>query len=145
VCAGWFSFRQIRGHDTKRQLLRRELASDGHHIRPELLPHRVASHDLPRDNDFKTTERTNHAQVVEYLHKGTFLIMEEPARGPRELLGLVYTELRANNRGFIGMVAVNPDRQSAGLGIQLLEAGNASAVNINAKLSRSPSSIEDLT
>jgi ribosomal protein S18 acetylase RimI-like enzyme len=76
-----------------------------------------------RDNDFKTTERTNHAQVAEYLHKGTFLIMEEPAQGTRELLGLVYTELRANSRGYIGMVAVNPDRQSAGLGTQLLEAG----------------------
>jgi ribosomal protein S18 acetylase RimI-like enzyme len=76
-----------------------------------------------RDNDFKTTERTNHEQVVEYLHKGTFLIMEEPVGGTRELLGLVYTELRANNRGYIGMVAVNPDRQSAGLGTQLLEAG----------------------
>jgi ribosomal protein S18 acetylase RimI-like enzyme len=75
------------------------------------------------DNDFKTTERTNHAQVAEYLHKGTFLIMEEPAQGTRKLLGLVYTELRANSRGYIGMVAVNPDRQSAGLGTQLLEAG----------------------
>ena len=76
-----------------------------------------------RDNDFKTTERTNHAQVAEYLRKGTFLIMEEPAQGTREILGLVYTELRANSRGYIGMVAVNPDRQSAGLGTLLLEAG----------------------
>jgi ribosomal protein S18 acetylase RimI-like enzyme len=76
-----------------------------------------------RDNDFKTTERTNHAQVAEYLRKGTFLIMEELAQGTREILGLVYTELRANSRGYIGMVAVNPDRQSAGLGTLLLEAG----------------------
>lgn len=76
-----------------------------------------------RDNDFKSTERTNRTQVAEYLEKGCFFLMENVKEDRRDLLGLVYTELRQNNRGYIGMVAVNPDLQSAGLGSQLLEAG----------------------
>ncbi|WP_433965715.1 GNAT family N-acetyltransferase [Tunturiibacter gelidiferens] len=72
-----------------------------------------------RDNYFKRTERTNAEQIAEYLLKGTFLLKED-ADG---LLGLIYIELRDNGHGYIGMVAVDPDRQTRGVGRELMEAG----------------------
>ncbi|WP_433983488.1 GNAT family N-acetyltransferase [Tunturiibacter empetritectus] len=71
------------------------------------------------DNYFKSTERTNPSQVAEYLRKGFFLLLED-AGG---LFGLVYTELRENSRGYIGMIATDPDRQRGGIGTHLLQIG----------------------
>jgi ribosomal protein S18 acetylase RimI-like enzyme len=71
------------------------------------------------DNYFKRTERTSASQVADYLRKGFFLLLEDTA----ELLGLIYTELRQNNRGYIGMIAIDPDRQSSGIGTRLLQIG----------------------
>jgi ribosomal protein S18 acetylase RimI-like enzyme len=72
-----------------------------------------------RDNYFKSTERTNAEQIAEYLRKGTFLLKEDE----NGLLGLIYIELRDNAHGYIGMVAVDPDRQSMGAGRELMKAG----------------------
>lgn len=72
-----------------------------------------------RDNYFKRTERTNAEQVAEYLQKGTFLLKEDGDG----LLGLIYIELRVNGHGYIGMVAVDPDRQSRGAGTEFMKAG----------------------
>jgi ribosomal protein S18 acetylase RimI-like enzyme len=71
------------------------------------------------DNYFKRTERTNPSQVAEYLRKGFFLLLEDTVG----LLGLIYTELRQDNRGYIGMIAIDPDRQGGGIGTRLLQIG----------------------
>jgi len=71
-----------------------------------------------RDNYFKRTERTNSEQVMEYLQKGDFLLLEEQG----ELLGLVYADLREKGRGYIGLLTVNPDKQSRGIGSQLMQS-----------------------
>jgi ribosomal protein S18 acetylase RimI-like enzyme len=71
------------------------------------------------DNYFKRTERTNSSQIKEYLRKGFFLLLED-AEG---VFGLVYTELRENSRGYIGMIATDPDRQRGGIGTHLLQIG----------------------
>jgi ribosomal protein S18 acetylase RimI-like enzyme len=71
------------------------------------------------DNYFKRTERTNPSQVAEYLRKGFFLLLEEAG----ELSGLIYTELREHSRGYIGMIATDPDRQGGGIGTRLLKIG----------------------
>jgi len=71
------------------------------------------------NNYFKRTERTNPSQVAEYLRTGVFLLLED-AGG---LFGLVYTELRENSRGYIGMIATDPDRQGGGIGTHLLHIG----------------------
>jgi ribosomal protein S18 acetylase RimI-like enzyme len=71
------------------------------------------------DNYFKRTERTNPSQVAEYLRKGFFLLLEDTVG----LLGLIYTELREHNRGYIGMIAIDPDRQGSGIGTRLLQIG----------------------
>jgi ribosomal protein S18 acetylase RimI-like enzyme len=71
------------------------------------------------DNYFKRTERTNPSQVAEYLRKGFFLLLEDTSG----LIGLIYTELRENHRSYIGMIAIDPDRQSSGIGTRLLQIG----------------------
>ncbi|WP_263366082.1 GNAT family N-acetyltransferase [Edaphobacter bradus] len=71
------------------------------------------------DNYFKRTERTDPSQVAEYLRKGVFFLLEDAG----ELYGLVYTELRENGRGYIGMIATDPDRQRGGIGTRLLQIG----------------------
>ena len=71
------------------------------------------------DNYFKRTERTSPSQVAEYLQKGFFLLLEDTVG----LLGLIYTELREDNRGYIGMIAIDPDRQGSGIGTRLLQIG----------------------
>jgi N-acetylglutamate synthase-like GNAT family acetyltransferase len=71
-----------------------------------------------RDNYFKRTERTNFEQMTEYLRKGDFLLLEEHG----ELIGLVYVELREDGRGYIGLLTVNPVKQSRGIGRQLMQS-----------------------
>jgi ribosomal protein S18 acetylase RimI-like enzyme len=77
------------------------------------------NHAFAPDNYFKRTERTNPSQVTDYLRNGFFLLLEDTVG----LLGLIYTELREDNRGYIGMIAIDPDRQGAGIGTRLLRIG----------------------
>jgi ribosomal protein S18 acetylase RimI-like enzyme len=77
------------------------------------------------DNYFKRTERTNPSQVAEYLRKGFFLLLEDAGK----FSGLVYTELRENSRGYIGMIATDPDRQRGGIGTHLLKIGEEFCLN----------------
>jgi N-acetylglutamate synthase-like GNAT family acetyltransferase len=71
-----------------------------------------------RDNYFKRTDRTNSEQMTEYPRKGNFLLIEEQ----NELVGLVYVELLENGHGYIGLLTVNPDKQSRGIGTQLMQS-----------------------
>jgi N-acetylglutamate synthase-like GNAT family acetyltransferase len=71
-----------------------------------------------RDSYFKRTDRTNSEQMTQYLQKGDFLLLEEQ----NEIVGLVYIELRKDDRGYIGLLTVNPDKQSRGIGRHLMQS-----------------------
>jgi len=65
-------------------------------------------------------DRVNVQMVREFLTKGTFLIGDD-ASG---VVGCVYTELRGN-RGYLGLLSVDPARQKGGFGRLLVEAAEA--------------------
>lgn len=62
--------------------------------------------------------RTDEERMAEMMRKGEFLLAE---REPGRLVACVYTELRAE-RGYFGMLAVDPSAQGAGLGRRMVEA-----------------------
>ena len=62
--------------------------------------------------------RTDEERLAAMMEKGAILIAEDAAG---HLLGSVYTELRGL-RGYIGMLAVDPDHQRSGIGGRLMEA-----------------------
>ena len=62
-------------------------------------------------------ERIDAVGVCEYMQKGKFLAAEDGAG----LAGCVYVELR-NERGYLGLLGVEPRRQATGLGRKLMEA-----------------------
>lgn len=66
---------------------------------------------------FIDADRTNPGKVGALLEKGKFLLAEE-AGAP---LGCVYVELRGD-RGYFGLLAVDPVRQRAGMGSRLIDA-----------------------
>ena len=65
-------------------------------------------------------DRTNPEKVRGLMNTGTFLLAEEVAG----LLGCVYVELRGE-RSYLGLLSVEPSRQGAGLGRQLVGAAEA--------------------
>ena len=66
---------------------------------------------------FIDADRTNPDKVRDLLQKGEFLLAEEAAN----LIGGVYVELRGD-RGYFGLLAVDPARQGAGVGSHLIAA-----------------------
>lgn len=62
--------------------------------------------------------RTDAANMAEMMRKGEFLVGED---GSGELLACVYTEVRGE-RGYLGMLAVDPPRQGSGIGRVMVEA-----------------------
>jgi GNAT superfamily N-acetyltransferase len=62
-------------------------------------------------------DRTNPDGVRVYMEKGKFLLAEDAAG----LAGCVYVELRGD-RGYLGLLGVEPARQGTGLGRQLMDA-----------------------
>ncbi len=66
---------------------------------------------------FIDADRTNPDKVRALLEKGKFLLAEEAGK----LVGSVYVELRGE-RGYFGLLAVDPARQRAGMGSGLVEA-----------------------
>jgi N-acetylglutamate synthase-like GNAT family acetyltransferase len=65
---------------------------------------------------FIERDRTNPATVRGLLQKGKFLLAED---GPN-LVGCVYTELRGE-RGYFGMLSIDPPRQQMGVGHRLVD------------------------
>lgn len=66
---------------------------------------------------FATSDRTDPEKVAALLQKGRFLMVFEDD----VLAGCVYTELRGE-RGYFGLLAVNPRRQRSGIGGRLIAA-----------------------
>jgi N-acetylglutamate synthase-like GNAT family acetyltransferase len=66
---------------------------------------------------FIDADRTNPEKVRGLLQKGKFLLAEEAGT----LVACVYVELRGD-RGYFGLLAVDPARQRAGMGSRLIQA-----------------------
>lgn len=66
---------------------------------------------------FTDGDRTNPDKVRELLQKGKFFLTEEAGK----LMGCVYVELRGN-RGYFGLLAVQPTLQRSGLGSRMIAA-----------------------
>src|ERR1700746_990991 len=62
-------------------------------------------------------DRTSLEAVRDFLRQGEILIMEDSAG----LAGCVYVQPRGD-RGYIGLLSVDPQRQGSGLGRKLMEA-----------------------
>jgi GNAT superfamily N-acetyltransferase len=66
---------------------------------------------------FIDADRTNPNKVRELLEKGRFLLVEDD----HTLVACIYIELRGD-RGYFGLLAVDPARQRAGVGSRLIDA-----------------------
>jgi GNAT superfamily N-acetyltransferase len=66
---------------------------------------------------FVDGDRTSRAEISRLLEAGTFLLAETDGR----LVACVYVELRGE-RGYFGMLSVDPSRQGEGLGRLLVAA-----------------------
>ena len=63
-------------------------------------------------------QRTDEKKMLEMMQKGEFLIVEDSSG---QAAACVYTELRGD-RGYFGMLAVDPAQQGKGIGRLLIEA-----------------------
>lgn len=63
--------------------------------------------------------RTDETRIAEMMQDGEFLVAVEDASG--RIVGSVYVETRGE-RGYFGMLAVDPSRQGTGLGRKMVEA-----------------------
>jgi len=70
---------------------------------------------------FIDADRTNPEKVRALLAKGKFLLVEEAGA----LVACVYVELRGE-RGYFGLLAVDPAHQRTGMGSRLIEAAETS-------------------
>lgn len=68
--------------------------------------------------DFIDGTRTDVANMTEMMQRGEFLVAED---GTNQIVACVYTEIRGE-RGYLGMLSVDPPRQGTGLGRLLLDA-----------------------
>jgi predicted N-acetyltransferase YhbS len=66
---------------------------------------------------FLDSDRIDLPQVCENLRKGAFLVAEDGGA----MLACVYVEIRGD-RGYLGLLSVEPGRQRSGLGKQLVSA-----------------------
>src|SRR6266481_2467715 len=69
------------------------------------------------EQPFIEGDRINPDGVHAYMERGKFLLAED-AEG---LTGCVYVELHGD-RGYLGLLGVEPQRQGTGLGRQLMDA-----------------------
>lgn len=69
------------------------------------------------EQPFIDGDRTDPEGVRAYMEEGKFLVAEDSAG----LAGCVYVELRGD-RGYLGLLGVDPPRQATGLGRKLMDA-----------------------
>jgi ribosomal protein S18 acetylase RimI-like enzyme len=69
------------------------------------------------EQPFIEGDRLNPGGVRAYMEKGKFLLAEDSGG----LAGCVYVELRGD-RGYLGLLGVDPSRQGTGLGRKLMHA-----------------------
>jgi len=69
------------------------------------------------EQPFIDGDRTNPGGVRAYMEKGKFLLAEDSSA----LAGCVYVELRGD-RGYLGLLGVDPPRQGTGLGRKIMNA-----------------------
>jgi len=69
---------------------------------------------------FIAADRTNPEKVAALMQKGKFFLLLEG----EGLAGCVYAELRGE-RGYFGLLAVDPGRQRSGIGVRLIAAAEA--------------------
>jgi ribosomal protein S18 acetylase RimI-like enzyme len=74
---------------------------------------------------FKCGDRTDAADVRARMTRGEFLLLEDDAG---TLAGAVYVQLKGN-RGYFGMLSIDPARQKQGLGARLMAAAEARCRN----------------
>ncbi len=92
------------------------------------------------EQPFIEGDRVDAEGVRSYMAKGKFLVAEDSAG----LAGCVYVELRGD-RGYLGLLGVDPQRQGTGLGRKLMDAAEnffreagCVAVDLRVCPSRSP-------
>ncbi len=83
--------------------------------RPQLIPLINSAFAI---ETFLDGPRTDEARLATIMEKGVILVLEDSSA---HLLASVYTELRGD-RGYLGMLAVDPAHQRAGLGRRLIQA-----------------------
>jgi ribosomal protein S18 acetylase RimI-like enzyme len=69
------------------------------------------------EQPFIEGDRIDPEGVRSYMAKGKFLVVEDSTG----LAGCVYVELRGD-RGYLGLLGVDPPRQGTGLGCKLMDA-----------------------
>ncbi len=72
------------------------------------------------EQPFIEGDRTDPDSVRAYMEKGKFLVAEDAAG----LAGCIYVELRGD-RGYLGLLGVDPPRQRTGLGRKLMDAAES--------------------
>lgn len=78
---------------------------------------RLVNNAFRPERFFIDADRTSPEKVRALIEKGKFLLAEEAG----VLIACVYMELRGE-RGYFGLLAVDPARQRAGMGSRLIEA-----------------------
>ena len=81
---------------------------------------RLINSDFRVEQPFIEGDRINPDGVRAYMGKGKFLLAEDSA-GPA---GCVYVELRGD-RGYLGLLGVDPPRQGTGVGRKLMDAAES--------------------
>lgn len=72
------------------------------------------------EGPFIEGDRIDSSGLASYMAKGKFLLAADAAG----LAGCVYVELRGN-RGYLGLLGVDPARQGTGLGRKLMDAAES--------------------
>jgi len=70
-----------------------------------------------RERFYISGDRTNPNKIADLLRKGKFILRFEK----EQLTGCVYIEV-TGERGYLGLLAVDPERQRGGLGTELVAA-----------------------
>jgi len=63
--------------------------------------------------------RSDTEEIAHLLEIGHFLLIEEEG----QIAGSIYAEIRGDGRGYLGLLAVSPERRRSGMGRRLIRAG----------------------